>query len=269
MPKAATSKIGLRASSGKRTLRFGLVNVGIAMGPALDATNRVSAKQLDPDTLTPLKQQLVNSEGNVVSRDSLVKGYEHDGGYVVLDANEVPKLDGNDVIELVAAVDTAEIPSEWIARTNLAWPQDSTEDEGYALVSHYLRSYGKALIGTTIDHGSTQVVAIRWSDTYGCVIAQTLAYHAQVRWSSVEAVREGTATIPDPSPEMAKMAASLLDGLESSFAWDEVEDEYGLSLTAAITEKAATGGVTPAAAAAPTTAPSDLMAALAASLKGA
>src|SRR6266702_4752995 len=104
MAKDATPKIGLRSST-KRTLRFGLVNVGISMAPALDESSRVSAKQLDPDSLTPLKQQLVNELGDVVERKDLVKGYSYGDAYVVLDEDEVPKAESTDLIELTANVD--------------------------------------------------------------------------------------------------------------------------------------------------------------------
>jgi Ku protein len=268
MAKNVTPKIGLRSSQ-KRTLRFGLVNVGISMAPALDASSRISAKLLDPESLTPLKQQYVNDHGDVVEHKDRVKGYAYGDNFVVLDDDEVPKAESSDVIDLVANVADTDVPSEWVDSTYLAWPQDTTQDQGYALVSNYLRSYGRAFIGTTVANGTTKVFALRWSEAYGTTVAQMLAFHAQVRWDNIDILREATEAIPAPDTAMADMAKTLFESAPSTFAWHDVADEYGERLELAVADKAKFGSVTPTA---PATAPSpagDLMAALAASLPNA
>ena len=83
--KDAGPKVGLRATSGKRTLAFGLVRVGVGMAPLMESEKRISAKMLDPTLLTPVKQKWENADGDLVDRSELVKGYEvAGGGYVVL-----------------------------------------------------------------------------------------------------------------------------------------------------------------------------------------
>lgn len=264
MAKTVIAKtVPLRATSGKRTLKFGLVSVGISMGPALDDTARVSGKYVDPDALTPVKQQYVNEDGDVVKP---IKAYPYGEQFIVLEEGEVPEADSSDVVELVANLTADEVPAEWVEKTYLTWPTDVTHDQGYALVSHYLRSNGRVFIGTTVSNGTTKAFALRWSEVYGCVVAQVLAYHAQVRWTNVELVCKGVASIPAPDAAMMTMAEQIFDGIADDFAWDEVEDEYGNALTKVIAEKALSGKVTAAASAAPTIASPDLMAALQASL---
>jgi DNA end-binding protein Ku len=264
MAKVTTPKIGLRSSQ-RRTLRFGMVNVGISMAPALDES-RVAGKLLDPETLTPLKQQYINDSGNEVAYADRVKGYAYGEGYVVLSEDEVPKADSDGLIDLVANVDAADVPSEWIDTTYLAWPTDTTQDAGYALVSHYLSTYGRAFIGTTVANGTTKVLVIRWSDTYKTVVAQLLNYASQVRQNSLDVLHAGLAAIPAPDEAMAGMASTIFESLADGFAWDEVRDEYGDALSAAILEKGEKGTVTAAPVTATAPAANDLMAALAASL---
>lgn len=240
MTRQATPKIGLRATSGKRVLRFGLVNVGISMAPAVDSSTRVSAKLLAPDTLVPVKQAYLNGAGEQVKP---VKGYPVGDTFVTLEPDEVPGADATDTIEMTANVEAASIPAEWVDKTYLAWPTDETHSDGYALVSDYLRSYGRAFIGTTVVNGTTKAFAIRYSEVYGALVAQVLAFHAQVRWDNVETVRAAVEAIPSPAPEVASLAEQLFSGIPTEFAWESVRDEYGERLSSAIAEKAATGSV--------------------------
>lgn len=265
MAKDATPKIGLRSSQ-KRTLRFGLVNVGISMAPALDDSARVAAKLLDPTQLTPLSQKYVNGAGDEIAHADRVKGYAYGDGFVVLSEDEVPKASSTDLIELAANVASADIPAEWIDKTYLAWPTDTTQDAGYALVSHYLHAYDRAFVGTTVANGTTKVLVIRWSATYECVVAQLLNYAAQVRTDNLAVLHDGLAAIPAPDESMADMAATVFESLTDTFEWDSVRDEYGEALAAAVIEKGEKGTVTAAAPTATTAAPADLMAALQASI---
>jgi DNA end-binding protein Ku len=273
MAKAVTPKsVALRATSGKRTLRFGLVSVGIAMGPALDASTRVSGTLLGPND-ERVKQVYRTEDGTIYERAQLHTAYAYGDGFVTLDESECPKLEGTDTIELVANLHESEVPSEWVQSTHLAWPEDKTQDEAYLLVCEYLRDRagndGRVFIGRVTERGTTKVFAIRWSDVYGCLVAQTLAYHAQVRWGNVETVSTAVAQMPKPSAELSAMAAQLFDAIPDDFAWSEVKDEYGEAMEAAIAEKGEKGAVTVAEVTPTETPASDLMAALTASLAAA
>lgn len=261
MAKDAVKKIGLRATAGKRTLRFGMVAIGISLAPALDASTRVSGKYVDPDLLTPVKQQYVNENGEVVKP---ISAYPYGEQFVTLDTDDLAAV-STDEIELVGNIATADLPLEWIDSTYVAWPTDATHDAAYAMLADYLQRNGRAFIGKTVQNKTTKVIALRWSSVYGTVVAHTLAYYEQVRWANVEMVRDGVAEIPAPAAQMAAMADAAFAMVPDSFEWDTVTDEYGAALTAAIAEKAASGHVTPREAA-PVSAAPDLMAALAASL---
>jgi Ku protein len=264
MAKQSGPKVGLRATSGKRVLAFGLVRVGVGMAPLMEAEKRIGANLLDPVSMTPVKRQWVDGAGNAV--DDPIKGYPFNGGYVVLADGEVPKPLGTDNIDLEANVPASEIHAEYVEKTYLIWP-DEGQGEGYALVTAYLRDNDRAFVGTTTDAGTTKAFVIRYSDLTGTLVAQLLNYEANVRWGSVEAVTTFMADVPEPGKDMLGMAGQLFDNLPEAFDWKAVTDDYGTALYDAVSTKAAGGTVKPVAQA-PALATPDLMAALKASVEG-
>lgn len=265
MAKDAVPKVGLRATSGKRTIRFGLVNVGVGMSPLMEAEKRVGANLIDPDTREKVRRVWMVGDAVV---DDPVKAYPYAGGYVELADGEVPKPLNTDVIDLEANTRSSAIPAEQVEKSYLIWPQDATQNESFAVLLAYCRDNDRALIGTTTDAGTTKAFVIRYSDTTGTLVAQLLHYEASVRWANVEAVATYMGALPEPAPALMGMAEQVFDALPDEFDWSSVTDEYGEALQAAIAEKAATGAVTvPAVAAAAADGAPDLMAALKASME--
>ena len=82
-------------------------------------------------SLLPLKQQLVNADGDVVPRSEVVTGYAVADRYVPLDASEKPsETDGDGSVVLTACV--AHVPAEYVLSTALCWPLDDSSDDTYA-----------------------------------------------------------------------------------------------------------------------------------------
>lgn len=266
MAKDAVPKVGLRASSGKRAIRFGLVSVSVGMSPLMDSDNRVSANLIDPESRQRVKR--VWMVGDKVIADP-VKAYPYGEGFVELADGEVPRPLNSDVIDLEANVRSSAIPAEQVEKSYLIWPQDATANEGFAVLLAYCRDNDRALVGTTTDNGTTKAFVIRYSDTTGTLVAQLLAYEASVRWAHVETVATYMGAQPEPAAALLDMAANLFDTLPDEFDWSSVTDEYGEALLAAIAEKASTGEVTVPEAPASTEKPGDLMAALKASMEAA
>jgi DNA end-binding protein Ku len=260
--KEQGAKVGLRGA--KSTLAFGLVRVGVGMAPLMETEKRVSAKLLDPVSMTPVKRQWVDGTGDEVADP--VKGYPFAGGLVVLEDGEVPKATSTENIDLIANVQARDIPAEYVEKTYLLWPDQGQED-GYALVTAYLRDHDRAFVGSTVSSGTTKAFAVRYSDVTGTLVAQLLSYEANVRWASVEQVAGFMKDVPEPAAEMIGMAETVFDQLPEAFDWSSVTDEYGEALAEAIATKAAGGTVVIAQAAAPAPAV-DLMAALKASVEG-
>ncbi len=263
--KDAGPKVGLRATSGHRVLAFGLVRVGMGMAPLMESEKRIAGKMLDPDDHLPVKQAWKKHDGEEIDRSDTVKGYPHGGGFVILEDGEVPKATDVDEISLQANVPASDVPSEYVEKSYLLWP-DQGQDEGYAVVLAYLRDNARAFVGTTTDAGTTKAFAVKYSDVTETLVAELLNYEANVRWSSVEQVTNYMAAVEQPSDEMLGMAAQVFDGLPEAFDWAAVTDTYGEALAQAVAQKAAGGAVSVQAPQAAASGTPDLMAALRASV---
>ena len=67
-------------------LRLSLVSCPVYLSPATIESRRIRLYQLNPDTGNRVKQQLVDAEtGDVVDRQEIAKGYEHERGQYVTD----------------------------------------------------------------------------------------------------------------------------------------------------------------------------------------
>lgn len=261
--KTADKSVALRAAS-TRTLRLGLLNVRVGTGPSSDVSAREAAKLIDPQLKTPLKQVYLNDNGEAVAFADRARGYERNGGYVILAPDEKPdEVDSDGSIELTAQID--EVAPELVTQTALVWPADKGNDVSYALIARHLAESGRALVGTTVMSGTTRVVAVRWSTAWECMVMHTLVYDAQVRHANIAAIVRGTAGI-EVDDRMASMAEALFGTLPTYFDFATVRDEYGERLTAAIDAKVAGTPISKPSAEPEAERPDDLMAALEASL---
>ena len=219
------------------TISFGLVNVAVKYSPLIDPKgNRVSGKFLDPTTLTPATQQYVNDKGEKVEK---VTGYPYGDSFVVLGEGQAQALkserDGR--LELRAFVSPDAVDPLYFEKTNLVSPAKGNES-GYDLICRVLADSGRYLVGTTVLDKSTKVVVLRFAQ--GVLLAHVCTYDANVRWSEKAVVANEYETRDAPAPELVEMAATLFSGLDESFDFSGVEDEYDQRLRAAI-EAAGTG----------------------------
>ena len=237
----ATKRVPLRATAGSKTIAYGLVQLKVGMMPALDDGARLRAKLVDPDTHGPVKQQYVNDVGSVVKP---AKAYPCGTTLVTLDetVTEALKQLSDGVIHLEANVGT--VPAEWIEKTYLVWPQDDTHEAAYKLLSNYLHESDRVMVGRTVSGGTTKAFALRWSELYGQMVAQTLSYHARVRWDEAELVRHAVGEMAEPQAAMQTMADQVFASLPETFDWESVRDEYGEALEAAVNAAAKGGEVT-------------------------
>lgn len=263
---AESGKVGLRASANK-TLSFGLVNVPIGMSPLREAATRPSGKFLDPEDHLPVKQAWQAHDGTLVERSDLVKGYEHDGGFVVFDGDAL-KLRSEPSIDLTANVRASAVPAEQVEKSYLIWPKDGKAAEAFSLLLVHCRDGDRALIGETVENGTTKGFVVRYSDVTGTLVAQELAYRDSVRWRNVGQVEDYMAEVPEPNAQAQAMADQLLSALPDEYDWASLVDTYGDELAQAVEDAA--NGIEPEAvpAAERQAKADDLMALLAASVAG-
>src|SRR5262245_13042760 len=93
---------------------FGLVSIPVSLHAAVEASHRVSFRQLHRKDMAPIRYKKFCSEEDVeVPNDEIVKGYEvHKGEYAVVEQEELDEVqaelgEGERTIEIVEFVDFA------------------------------------------------------------------------------------------------------------------------------------------------------------------
>lgn len=218
------------------TIGFGLVNVGVKYAPIVDSKGkRVSGKYVDPLDKGPVKQQYVNAAGKPVEQ---VTAYpSEDGALVVLTPGELQALkserDGR--LELKAYVDPMDVDLLYFEKSYVMWPAKGQEPS-YDVLASVLENSGRYLVGTTVLDKSTKVMLLRFAQ--GCIFGHVLTYDANVRWNTHGLVVGAAGERPAADEALVNLAEQVFEGLDDTFDFGAVEDEYDQRLRAAIAARA-------------------------------
>src|SRR6201992_2001871 len=180
---------GLRGSSmaearsiASLTISFGLVAIPVKLYSATIAAERISFNMLHKKDGSRLKQQYVcATEGTVVDRSEIVKGYEFaKDQYVMFTSEEIKELEeaGSDEIGIGEFVPLESVDPVYFERTYLLSP-DKGGSKPYTLLVTALRETKQCAVGRWASRGREHVVVIRPMDQ-GLAMHQ-LHFHAEVR----------------------------------------------------------------------------------------
>ena len=219
------------------TIGFGLVNVGVKYAPIVDpkGTQRVSGKFVDPATKLPVKQQYVTEKGDVVEK---VKAYpSEDGVMVILEAGELQALESerDGRLELQAYVEPGDVDLLYFKRTYVMWPGKGQEPS-YDVLAEVLKKSSRYLVGTVVLDKATEVMLLRFAK--GCIWGHVLNYDSIVRWNTHALVVGAAGARPEADPNLVSLAEQVFEGLDDTFDFEGVRDEYDLRMRAAIAAKA-------------------------------
>ncbi len=250
----------------KGTISFGLVNIPIALGLATQRSDP-KFRTLDEQTLQPIRQQLFSpargEDGETISRDETVKGYEvAKGSYVVVTDEELDSVavERRRTIDIVAFVDQSEVDPVYFDRTYYIAPQETAE-KPYALLLEAMRSTGKVALGKIVLSSREHLALLRPAGD--ALVIELLFYPEDVRSKAdIEETVEGV-KVTKPELEMAKQ---LVDSLTQPFEAEQFSNEHKAELMALIEKKVAGEEIAIAPEAPEPAAVPDLMAALKASL---
>jgi DNA end-binding protein Ku len=209
-------------------------------------------------------KRICSKEDKEVPYKQIVGGYEYaDGKYVVLEKDEIKAAAGPagrliDVEEFVCADDIEPVLFD---KTYYLGSQDKGKD-AYRLLHDALEKSERAAIGRWVFHNREYLVAVRTLD--GVLAMHTMRFHDEL-------VQAKDLDIPKPSRNPSKqelnMAAKLVESLQAKFDAEKFEDTYRERLLEYIEAKAK-GKVTSLPKRSDADEPSDLMAALEASVSG-
>ena len=205
----------------KAEIELGKTKVPVKMYAAV-SDRKVRFRLLDPDTLTPVSQRMVNPDsGREVKTEAVEKGYEVKPGVLVkLEEEELAKLEPEPSrdIEIVAFVPDAEIDHRWYDRPYYLGPDG--DQEAYFALAAALAAEGREGLARWTMRGKRYVGALRTEGPYLLLI--TLRHLEEV----VDASALPRPRSAAPTKAEAKMAEQLVEMLRGPFEPTKYRDEY-------------------------------------------
>jgi len=189
------------------TISFGLVSVPVNVYSAAESKANVSFNMLHKKCGSRLKQQyLCTKDGEVVSRDETVKGYEFSKDqYVTFTPEELKTLEekATSMIDVVEFVPLAKVDREYLDKVYYLGP-DKGGARAYRLLAKALEETGKAALGQYAARGQQHLVLLR--PLNGVLVMEQLHYADEVRSSNEVPIPEG-----DVKPTELALAKQLIE----------------------------------------------------------
>ena len=193
------------------TISFGLVSVPVNIYSSAESKASVSFNMLHKKCGSRLKQQYIcTKDGETVSRDDTVKGYEYSkDNYVILTVEELKALEekATSVIDVVEFVPLSKVDREYVEKVYYLGP-DKGGDRAYRLLSEALKDTGKAALGQYAARGQQHLVLLR--PLNGVIVMEQLHYSDEVRPTTEVPVPEG-----EVKPQELKLAKQLIEQTSS------------------------------------------------------
>ncbi len=162
------------------TLTFGLVSVPIELFPAI-RSHRVPLRMIGPGGLPLKRRYYCTSDGELLTSDEIVRGYERDDGqFVVVTDDELDALEPRKSreIDLRRFVDRDRIPLGLLERPYLLAPAGEST-KAYHLLAETMERTNRAGIATFVMRGKEYLTAIIAED--GLLRASTLRFMDELR----------------------------------------------------------------------------------------
>ncbi|WP_438489630.1 Ku protein [Streptomyces sp. S186] len=203
---------------------FGLVSVPVQLFTATE-DHTVHFHQLQRGTSDRIRHQRVNERtGKEVDYDDIVKGYEVDGTYVIVEPDELDAIapGRSQVIDIRGFVDLGQVEPVYFARTYYLAPKAQEYTKVYELLRAALGQADKAGIATLVMRGKQYLVALRAQE-------DILAMHT-LHWA--DEVRDPHQELPFlPERRQARgrdldTARQLIDALSIDWRPKDYHDTY-------------------------------------------
>lgn len=218
------------------SVSFGLVNVPVKLVTATSPKD-VRFNQLhDADNGRINQKRVCSVDGEEVSYEHIVKGYDLGGGrYVVIDPEELASIDvaATRTIDIEEFVDLAEIDPVYFEHSYYLVP-DGRAEKPYALLVETMTRTAKVAIGRFVLRTKQYLATLRARD--GVLVLATMLYDDEV--IAPGELEVPTAVDTRPSEREIKMASQLVESLSAPFEPDKYKDDYREKVLALIEAKA-------------------------------
>ncbi|MFL5611461.1 MAG: Ku protein [Gemmatimonadaceae bacterium] len=233
-------------SIGTATISFGLVSVPVNIYSSSESKTSVSFNMLHKKCGSRLKQQyLCTKDGDVVTRDETVKGYEFaKDQYVVLTAEELKALEekATSTIDVVEFVPLAGVDREYLEKVYYLGP-DNGGDRAYRLLAAALKESGKAALGQYAARGQQHLVLLR--PLNGVLVMEQLHYADELRPTTEVTIPAGEVKEAELKLAMQLIDQTSNEAFEPTKYKDTVRERMLETIQRKIDGQDITGDVTP------------------------
>jgi DNA end-binding protein Ku len=188
------------------TISFGLVSVPVNLYSSAESKVSISFNMLHKKCGSRLKQQYIcQKDGEIVTRDETVKGYEFSKDqYVILTPEELKALDekATGAIDIIEFVPLAKVERVYLEKVYYLGP-DKGGDRAYRLLAAALEETGLAALGQYAARGSQYLILLRPAN--GVLVMEQLHYADEIRPTTEVTVPAG-----DIKPMELAMAKQLI-----------------------------------------------------------
>jgi len=248
----------------KGAISFGLVTIPVAVYPATEEKTLRFNQLHDEDGGRVRYKRVCEKDGEEVSFEHIVKGYEVEKDrYVVLtdeDLNAIP-VESSRAIDIHRFVDLDEIDPVMFKKSYYLVPEE-TGAKAYALLREAMADDGRVGVAKVSFRDKEHLAALRFKDE--AFVLETMYWPDEIREADFGGV-DVSAKIRGQELEMAKQ---LIESLSGEWNPEEYADEYRQALLQ-IVEAKLNGQEIEVVAAEPTAKVVDLMEALKASVAAA
>jgi DNA end-binding protein Ku len=206
-------------------ISFGLVNIPVKLYSAV-SRKTVRFHQIDAESGARVRQKRVGPDGEEVTYEQIVKGYEiGPDRYVTISPEELEALEPQKTrtIDIEDFVDLEQIDPIYYDHPYYLAP-DTGAAKAYRLLVDAMEDSGKVAVARVVLRSKEHLVAIRPRD--GALAMETMLFADEViPADSLEELAAADGDVQTSDRELA-MANQLIDSLASDFEPEKYRDEY-------------------------------------------
>jgi DNA end-binding protein Ku len=223
-------------------LRLSLVSCPVSLVPATTEAKRVRFNQLNSKTGNRVQQQLIDSKtGEIVDRDEIVKGYEHDRGrYVTIDDDELKALqiESSKIIDLDRFVDREEVDPVYLDTPYYVYPDGELAAQTFRVIGEAMARKNKVGLGRVTISSRERPVLVEPRDNG--LLMSTIRSSDEVRPAEFGPQANG-----EIDADMVAIAESIIERRSGAFDPADFRDRYQDALRELVAEKTKGQVVTP------------------------
>lgn len=219
----------------KGAISFGLVSIPVAVYPATEEKTLRFNQLHDEDHGRIRYKRVCELDGEEVSFEHIVKGYELEKDrYVVLEDEDFDKVpvESSRAIDMVEFVDQSEIDPMLYKKSYYLVPEE-TGVKAYALLRAAMGEGGKVGIAKVSFREKEHLAALRFKDDV--LVLETMFWPDEIRAAEFDTLGAQAKV----RPQEVEMARTLIENLSGDWSPEEFTDEYREALLAIVEAKAA------------------------------